>query len=444
MTPKTNLVSKEIDLNNLIDNHAVLEIISTLRRHGYETYLVGGAVRDLLIDRPPKDYDVSTSATPEKIKEIFSKRRARIIGRRFKIVHVRAGEQIIEVSTFRRNPSRTEIEEDDKELEDIRTEEEQTHETEDEDYSASEHVHHHKHHHKHYEHADSTALILRNDNEYGNAYEDAWRRDFTVNAIFYDPVKKLVIDYTSLGLKDLENKVVRVIGDPRLRYSEDPVRMLRALKLVGQYGFSMEEYTQSALLEMQQSIRFASNSRLSLELEKILKKPYAHSILNTFNEYGFLAHFLPNFNSAFQTKEAQLSMQLLKTRCDLIDQEIIPDYLTNAMSAMALRFIASEFAGNPENATFYYEHDKKKPMRRVLRSVFFPLNFQRCMVCEAVDAIFMLNKLFSKDKPHKVRKHRSFYSALDLALIVNNCLLKDESFEPFWEKTLSKHTSKHN
>ncbi|OGV18069.1 MAG: hypothetical protein A2X47_01705 [Lentisphaerae bacterium GWF2_38_69] len=432
-----NYVTRDADLNSNIGNHAVLDIIGNLKRHGYETYLVGGAVRDMLIDRIPKDYDVSTSATPEEIREVFSRKRARIIGRRFRIVHVRAGSQIIEVSTFRKSPSKKEIEEADNELESLRQEDDINHEGHDEENNDENSHHHHKHHqHKHSQHVDHSTLIIRNDNEYGTAYEDAWRRDFTVNAIFYDPVKKQIIDYTAQGLSDLENKIVRVIGDPQTRYSEDPVRMLRALKLVGQYGFTLEEKTQSALLEMQQSIQFASNSRLSLELEKILKKPYACDIIKTFYQYGFLANFLPNLHSVFQSKETQLAIQLLETRCDFINQNLIPDYLTNAMSVIALPFIASEFSGNHENAIFHYEHDQKKPMRRVLRSVFYPLNFPRWMVYEAIDAIFMQNRLFSGERSHKIKKHRSFYSAFDLARVVNHCIVKDEKFEVFWEKLL--------
>lgn len=445
MPSENNFITKDIDLNSHINTHAVLEIIQRLNRHGYETYLVGGAVRDLLINRTPKDYDVSTSATPEEVREVFSRRRARIIGRRFKIVHIREGEHIIEVSTFRKTPSKKEIEEEEKEQELKRELEEDDliRNDNDNEEQKEHHIHHHEHHHHHDKDViDTHSLLIRNDNEYGTSYEDAWRRDFTVNAIFYDPIKKRIIDYTGNGLSDLENKTVRVIGDPATRFSEDPVRMLRALKLVGQYGFKLEKETQSALIQMQSSIKLASLSRLSLELEKILKKPYAWKILNTFYEYGFLSSFMPNLHSSFQSKEAKLAMELLNTRCDFITDNKIPDSLINAMSVLALPFIASEFSGNPKDATHLYEHDEKKPMRKALRSVFYPMNFPRWMVCEAVDAIFMQNRLFNKERYHKSRRHRSFFAAFDLSKIVNHCIIKDEKFEDFWEKILNKNFSR--
>lgn len=441
MPSDKNFITRNIDLNDHLGSHAVSDIIYRLNRHGYETYLVGGAVRDLLINRIPKDYDVSTSATPEEVREVFSRRRARIIGRRFKIVHIREGEHIIEVSTFRKSPSKKDIEEQENEQALEREKELQSCD----DIQNSEHEHKHDGHHHHSHHYtidEKSSLIIRNDNEYGTSYEDAWRRDFTVNAIFYDPIKKKIIDYTSQGLSDLENKIVRVIGDPKTRFSEDPVRMLRALKLVGQYGFELEENTQNALVEMQKDIKLASLSRLSLELEKILVKPYAWQILNIFYQYGFLSSFMPNLHASFQSNEATLAMQLLQTRCEMILNNFASSSLTNAMAVMALPYIASEFSGRYDDITHMYEHDDKKPMRRVLREVFYPMNFPRWMICEAVDAIFMQNKLFSRERFTKSRRHRSFFAAFDLARILNQLIVKDEKFEDFWEKILNKSVTR--
>lgn len=438
MRSEKDFITRDIDLNAHIDTHAVLEVIRRLNHHGYETYLVGGAVRDLLINRTPKDYDVSTAATPEEVREVFSRRRARIIGRRFKIVHIRDGEHIIEVSTFRKSPSKKDIEEQEKE----QALERETELQSNDDDQNSEHKHELGHHHHIHHHTmdEKNSLIIRNDNEYGTSYEDAWRRDFTVNAIFYDPIKKKIIDYTSQGLSDLENKIVRVIGDPRTRFSEDPVRMLRALKLVGQYDFELEEHTQNALVEMQKDIKLASLSRLSLELEKILVKPYSWQILNVFYQYGFLSSFLPNLHASFLSNETKLAMQLLQTRCEMILNNFASPSLTNAMAVMALPYIASEFSGKYDNITHLYEHDEKKPMRNVLREVFYPMNFPRWMICEAVDAIFMQNKLFNKERFSKSRRHRSFFSAFDLARILNHCIVKDDKFEEFWESVLYKNS----
>jgi poly(A) polymerase len=163
-----------------------------LQRAGYLAFVVGGAVRDLLLGRRPKDFDIATSATPEEVRAVF--RRSRIIGRRFQIVHVLCGADMVEVSTFRAHFAR-EAEDDQK---------------------------------------DEHGRML-SDNVFGTQAEDAMRRDFTVNALFYDPVKEEVWDYVH-GLKDLKAKKLVMIGDPAMRYREDPVRMLRAARLSAKLG----------------------------------------------------------------------------------------------------------------------------------------------------------------------------------------------------------------
>ena len=197
-----------MELKKLMDP-AICGIVEQLQQAGYEAYIVGGAVRDLLLDRSPKDYDISTSATPEEIRKVFRDRRTLIIGKRFQLVHLFLRGDIIEVSTFRKRPQpQQELHKPGREV--------------------------------------PENLIVR-DNEFGTAQEDAWRRDFTVNALFYDPVADQIRDYTGMGLKDIENGCIRSIGDPALRFEEDPVRILRAIKLAGQYGFTFEPETGNAV-----------------------------------------------------------------------------------------------------------------------------------------------------------------------------------------------------
>ncbi|MEG2075795.1 MAG: hypothetical protein RRY34_04755, partial [Victivallaceae bacterium] len=230
----------------------ITEIIRKLQDAGYQAYVVGGAIRDLLLSRKPKDYDISTSATPEEVREVFGRKSARIIGKRFRLVHLRNGREIIEISTFRRKPSNN----------------------------------------GHHENSDTLPdLMLMDDNEFGNAEEDAMRRDFTVNAIFFDPVNLQVIDYTQQGVEDVQNGVIRAIGNPEIRFEEDPVRMLRALKLLGQFSFMFEEATEAALVKKMPLIEHTSNSRLSLELEKIMTSSYSGRILRAFYQYGFLRYY---------------------------------------------------------------------------------------------------------------------------------------------------------
>ena len=217
-------------------NRNATAIIAALHEAGFESYVVGGAVRDLLLGRNPKDFDISTSASPEEVRQVFGRRSVRIIGKRFRLAHVYMGRELFEVSTFRKTPENSGIEE-----RNIRHPE-----------LLPEH-------------------LIVSDNAFGTAREDAWRRDFTVNALFYDPLKGEILDYTGQGIADIEHRIVRAIGEPNLRFEEDPVRMLRALKLVAQYDFTFDNATENALFADLPLICHAAPSRLSLELEKILQ-----------------------------------------------------------------------------------------------------------------------------------------------------------------------------
>lgn len=208
--------------------HAV-GIVERLQQAGYQAYLVGGCVRDLLLGITPKDFDVATSATPEQVRAEF--RNARIIGRRFKLVHVHFGREIIEVATFRANHPEDEAE-------DTR--------------NSSRH---------------ESGRILR-DNVYGTLEEDAQRRDFTINALYYDPVAERILDYAG-GVHDVRNKLIRLIGDPKQRYQEDAVRMLRAVRFAAKLDFGIERRTVEPIRELAASLRDIPAARLFEETLKL-------------------------------------------------------------------------------------------------------------------------------------------------------------------------------
>jgi len=202
-------------------------VTSTLQAEGYDAYVVGGAVRDLLLGRAPKDFDVATSATPERVRALF--RRSRIIGRRFRLVHVLCGRDVVEVSTFRGK-----------------------HVDSDSETGTT----------------DEHGRILR-DNVFGSREEDAVRRDFTVNAMFYDPSTEEIVDYCD-GLTDLKNRRLRMIGDPTARYREDPVRMLRAVRLAAKLGLEIESGTRAPIRELAGLLENVPVSRLFEEMLKLL------------------------------------------------------------------------------------------------------------------------------------------------------------------------------
>jgi poly(A) polymerase len=226
-----------------------LKVLYRLKHQGALGYLVGGGVRDLLLGRSPKDFDISTSAHPQQVKKLF--RNCFIIGRRFRLCHVRFGNKVVEVSTFRRKA-----------------------ESEDGD------------------------PLIRRDNTFGTPEEDAFRRDFTVNALFYDIATFSVIDYVG-GLDDLERRVIRTIGDPDLRFREDPVRMLRAIALATRLGFSVDSDTLESIRAHRGEIVKSSPARILEEFYKILRMGAAREGFLRLHEVGLLAYLLPVAERAF-------------------------------------------------------------------------------------------------------------------------------------------------
>jgi poly(A) polymerase len=221
----------------------------TLQQHGYAAYLVGGAVRDLLLGGTPKDYDVATSAHPEQVRALF--RRSRIIGRRFRLVHVMCGNETIEVSTFRGNSI---------------------------DGDAAQHT-------------DAHGRILR-DNVFGSLEDDARRRDFTINALFYDPVREEVLDYHH-GVADLKAKRLRMIGDPVQRYREDPVRMIRAARFAAILGFEIEPHSRKPIRALADLLENVPPSRLFDEMLKLLLSGHAAECVRRLRKEGLHHGLLP-------------------------------------------------------------------------------------------------------------------------------------------------------
>jgi poly(A) polymerase len=234
------------------------KVVRRLARNGFDAYLVGGCVRDLLLGRKPKDFDVATSATPPEIKGLF--RNCRIIGRRFRLAHIFFGPKIIETSTFRANPREVEAAGDENATD-----------------AAP---------------ASETELLIRRDNVFGSAEEDARRRDFTINGLFYDLDQDRVIDYVG-GLPDLERRTVHTIGDPDIRFREDPVRILRAIKFAARLDFAIEPATYSAILEHRGEIAKCAPPRVLEEIYRLLRGGAARRSLELLAETGLLEILIP-------------------------------------------------------------------------------------------------------------------------------------------------------
>jgi poly(A) polymerase len=231
-----------------------LKVLSGLHEAGFVAYLVGGGVRDLLVDKIPKDFDVSTDASPEQIRRIF--RNSRIIGRRFRIVHVFYRHEIIEVTTFRAQIN---------------------------------------------EPVTATAQEFRvANNTFGTVEEDAWRRDFTVNALYYNGKKRQVIDYTG-GMEDLEKKLIRIIGDPAQRFHEDPVRLLRAIRLAAKLQFTIHQDTEAQISLLPELLQHVAESRLFDEVLKLFFTGHAYHTYQKLSHYGYFNALFPQTFAAMQS-----------------------------------------------------------------------------------------------------------------------------------------------
>src|SRR5918993_3433916 len=234
-----------------------LKVLYRLHEQNYIAYLVGGSVRDLLLSRRPKDFDIGTSAHPHQVKKIF--RNCWIIGRRFRLAHVKFGSKTIEVATFRRQVQASEL-----------TPEEEAALATPADVIAPDEALPPEPDAASTPPRRATDRLIQRDNTYGTPEEDAFRRDFTVNALFYDIGTFSIIDYTG-GLEDLERRVIRCIGDPDVRFVEDPVRMLRALVLAARLDFDVDDAVMEAIERKAPLIAQASSARLLEEYYKILR-----------------------------------------------------------------------------------------------------------------------------------------------------------------------------
>ena len=254
-----------------------LKVLYRLQEAGYLAYMVGGSVRDLLLGRQPKDFDIATDAKPQEVRRVF--RNARIIGRRFRLVHILFGEVVVEVSTFRSEPR----------IASPTVGANASRVTAAADAGADE----------------APALLITSDNNFGTAVEDAFRRDFTVNALFYNIADFSILDYVG-GMEDLQQNLLRTIGDPRVRFREDPVRMLRACELAGRLDFTIEASSQAAIHELRQELTKASPARVSEELVALLRCGSAGKAMQWMLDLGVLEVLLPEAYAMVQASERGL------------------------------------------------------------------------------------------------------------------------------------------
>jgi len=264
-----------VSRNNIAES--ALKVLYRLHKAGYQAFLVGGAVRDLILGAHPKDYDVATDATPEQVNDLF--RNCRLIGRRFRLAHIHFGREIVEVATFRGHHDQAENES---------------------------------------EGLMRDGMIVR-DNVFGTLAEDAWRRDFSINALYYNIADFSVVDYTG-GMTDLKEKSLRMIGDADVRCQEDPVRMLRAIRFAAKLGFQPDADMVQAMATQGHRIEAVPPARLFDEVLKLFMSGHASSTFELLNKYDLLVQLFPATATHLQA-HAQMS-DLITLACKNTDQRI--------------------------------------------------------------------------------------------------------------------------
>ncbi len=323
-----------ISRSNISEN--ALKVLYRLKKAGYQSFLVGGGVRDLLLGHEPKDFDIATDATPEQVNALF--RNCRLIGRRFRLAHIHFGRDIIEVATFR---ARHENGGDGK--------------------------------------TSEQGMLLR-DNVYGTLEDDAWRRDFSVNALYYNIADFSVVDYTG-GMADLEAGRLRIIGDPEERFREDPVRMLRAVRFAAKLGFRIGEDEEEAIYDLGDLLADIPAARLFDEVLKLMLAGYGVETFELLRHYDLFGELYPDTDDALEEESDGFPRTLLIHALENTDRRIdegkpvTPAFLLAALLWEPVRMRAGELVerGMPELEAMQRAGDEM--VRESVRYVAFPKRF---------------------------------------------------------------------
>jgi poly(A) polymerase len=365
-----------------------LKVLYRLKQAGYQAYLVGGGVRDLLLGREPKDFDVATDAHPEQVRELF--RNCRLIGRRFRLAHVHFGQEIIEVATFRAHHDSAAEPDDDRDDED--------------DWRAAD---------GHME----NGRILR-DNVYGTLEEDAWRRDFTINALYYNIEDFSVVDYVG-GMADLARGELRVIGEAATRLREDPVRMLRAVRFAAKLGFRIHPDTEQAIYEIGPLLADMPPSRLFEEILKLFLGGQAVATYELLRHYRLFGYLFPQTEETLTEEEQGFPHMLVLHALENTDARIAdgkpvtPAFLFAALLWEPVRRLAAQYADSTPLQAL--QTSAGEIVSRQLRIISIPKRFSLPM-----REIWGLQPRFTSTegkRPLRLMSHPRFRAAYDFLLL---------------------------
>ncbi|GAB6141060.1 polynucleotide adenylyltransferase PcnB [Methylosoma difficile] len=364
-----------ISRSRISDN--ALKVLYRLQKEGYDAYLVGGCVRDLLLGREPKDFDVVTNADPEQIKKVF--RNCRIIGRRFRLAHVHFGGEVIEVATFRGASENA----SDKQI------------------------------------LDKEGRLLR-DNVYGSIEEDVWRRDFTVNALYYNIKDFSVVDYVN-GMDDHKAGVMKLIGDPIVRFREDPVRMLRAVRFAVKLGFNIDSQCQQPIKEMAELLGSIPSARLYDEVLKLFLFGYALQTFEMLRHYGLFQVLFPATEKSLGSEENGYPRQLLVKALQNSDNRIADGKSVTAYFLFAsflwepVQILAKEKQAQGLPEFMAYQDAASEILSQQVRITALPRH-----ISLAIREVWSLQPKFNSrigSKPSRLIGHPRFRAAYDFLLL---------------------------
>ncbi len=376
---------------------AALKVLYRLNKSGFQAYLVGGSVRDLLLGREPKDFDIATDALPEQVRELF--RNCRLIGRRFRLAHVQFGQEIIEVATFRA---------------------------------------------QHDGDAEGAAMtdegrILR-DNVYGSIDDDVWRRDFTVNALYYNIADFSIVDYVG-GVEDLRAGRLRLIGDPDKRYREDPVRMLRAIRFATKLGFSLDDATLDAIPRLRQLLEDIAPARLFDEMLKMFHGGMGLQTFEALRHHGLFHCLFPQTDELLDSPEGEFAGALIAAALASTDarisesKPITPAFLLAALLWHVVEEEAASLTANGMPAADALETAADAIVARQVARIAMPRRFTN-VTREIWSLQARLQKIATR-RVEKATEHPRFRAAYDFLLLREKAGDPVEEAAEFWTRYLS-------
>jgi poly(A) polymerase len=378
-------------------NPNALKVLYRLHNAGYSAHLVGGCVRDILLQRTPKDFDIATSALPEEVRKLF--RNCRLIGRRFRLAHIVFGKETIEVATYRT---------------------------------------HHKDSHEQHGHSHE-GMIIR-DNVYGSIEDDAWRRDFTVNALYYNIGDFSILDYTG-GMEDLNNKLLRMIGNPEQRFHEDPVRLLRAIRFASKLDLNISPETEEPILRLSHLLSHVSPARLFTEVLKFFQEGATLRTFKLLQKYHLFAQLFPQTEKMLSDP---ISFQLIEQALSNTDERlqggktVSPAFLFAIFLWRPVQQLAEKSQKENLPQSVAYE----KALRIVLRDQTESLTIPRRLVISIQEICFLQYRMTLRygSAPLRLVEHPRFRAGYDLLLLRSSAGEPVQELSDWWVKFYNGNT----